>query len=118
MLTVAFVIAGWAVAFIVFWRMQARSSARIRNDAQKQIEALSARVADLEQTIAIAHALRAPEATRKNAAAAAGVAALMSEKVMVRSLKTPQTLHPLGDPWAQQGRAGVQSSHDIAQRGH
>ncbi len=117
MFTVALVIGGWAIIFVIFWRMLAASSARIRNHAQKQIEGLSARVADLEQTIAIAHALRPPEATRKNAAAAAA-AALLNEGVLVRSAKTPLTMHPLGDPWAQQGRAGVQSSHDIALRGH
>ena len=115
MLTAAFVIAGWAVVSIIFWRMLVRNSARIRAEAQKQIEALSARVADLEQTIAIAHALRSPEA---NAQGAAAVVALVKEKVLVRSVKKPAALHPLGDPWAQQGRTGVQSSHDIAQRGH
>lgn len=118
MLIAAFVIAGWIVAFVVFWLMLSRSSARVRADAQKQIEALSARVADLEQTIAIAHALRPPESARKNAAAAAGIAALVQEKVMIRPAKMPQALHPLGDPWAQQGRARVQFSHDIARREH
>jgi len=118
MLTAAFVIAGWAVVFIIFWRMLARSSARVRAEAQQQIEGLSARVADLEQTIAIAHALRPPDAAGKNASTAASIAALVSERVMVRSVRKPLTMHPLGDPWAQQGRAGIQSSHDIAQREH
>ena len=115
MLTAAFVIAGWAVVFIIFWRMLARSSAQVRAEAQKQVEELSARVADLEQTIAIAHALRSPENDAKGAAA---VVALVKQKVVVRSVNKPSALHPLGDPWAQQGRTGVQSSHDIAQRGH
>jgi hypothetical protein len=118
MLIVPFVIAGWAVIFMLFWRMLARHSARVRAEAQQQIEGLSARVADLEQTIAIAHALRPPDATRKNVSAAASVAALVSEKVVIRSVRKPLTMHPLGDPWAQQGRAGIQSSHDIALREH
>jgi hypothetical protein len=118
MFIVAFVIAGWAVLFMLFWRMLARDSARVRAEAQKQIESLSARVADLEQTIAIAHALRPPDTAGKNVSAAAGIAVLVSEKVMVRSVRKPLTMHPLGDPWAQQGRAGIQSSHDIAQREH
>jgi len=114
MLTAAFVIAGWVI-FMLFWRTLARHSARVRAEAQKQIEALSSRVADLEQTIAIAHALRSPETDAKSAAA---VVALVKQRVVVRSVNKPPSLHPPGDPWAQQGRAGVQSSHDIAQRGH
>ena len=114
MLTIALVFAGWAGMFVIFWRMLERNSARIRNDAQRQIEALSERVADLEQTIAIARALRSPS----DATGTAAVVALVSKKVTVRSMRTALPLHPLGDPWAQQGRSGVQSSHDVAQRGH
>jgi hypothetical protein len=117
MLTVAFVVAGWAAIFVLLVHLLGRTSARIRIESQKQIEALSARVADLEHMIAITRALRPAHATRKDVAAAS-VAALVSERVLLSPVTKPQTLHPLGDPWAQQGRAGVQSSHDIAQRGH
>ena len=77
MLIVPFVIAGWAVIFMLFWRMLARHSARVRAEAQQQIEGLSARVADLEQTIAIAHALRSPETDAKSAAAVVALAILI-----------------------------------------
>ena len=117
MLTLAFVVAGWAAIFVLVVHLLGRTSARIRLESQKQIEALSARVADLEHMVAITRALRPPDAVRKDVAAAS-VAAVVREKVLVVPATKPQTLHPLGDPWAQQGRAGVQSSHDMAQRGH
>lgn len=117
MLTVAFVVAGWAAVFVLLVHLLGRTSARLRIESQKQIEALSARVADLEHMVAITRALRPPDAIRKDVAAASA-AALVRERVQVFPVTKPQTLHPQGDPWAQQGRAGVQSSHYIAQRGH
>ena len=117
MLTVAFGVAGWAAIFVLLVHLLGRTSARIRLESQKQIEALSARVADLEHMIAITRALRPADAARKDVAAAS-VAAFVREKVLVSPVTRPHPLHPLGDPWAQQGRAGVQASHDVAQRGH
>ena len=113
MLTASIVLVGWVAMFLVFWRKLTLCSDRIRNDARR-IEDLSTRVADMEQTIAIARAVRSTEDAKGVAAAAA----VVSKKLTVRSTRTSQAQHPLGEPWAQQGRAGVQSSHDIAQRGY
>jgi hypothetical protein len=117
MLTVALVIAGLVALPVVMRIMLARSSTRLRQEFQQQIDAFTARV----EAAGAAPAQRSPapstEITQTDNAIAAAAAALGARKVHVRPAK-PQPTHPVGDPWAQQGRAGVWSSHDIAQRWH
>ncbi len=117
MLTVALVLAGWISLYIVVQMMVARSSARLRDDFQKQIDCLAARI-EASETAEVEPSASAqvigPESASIIAAAAAGLAV---RKIRVRTVK-PTSAHPVGDPWAQLGREGVQSSHDIAQRGH
>jgi hypothetical protein len=116
MLTVAMVIAGWIALYVVVRRMLARNSARLRQEFQRQIDSLVARVR-AEQSVLIRPSA-APEEPANNSvnAIAAAAAALAVKKVHVRAVQPVET-RP-SDPWAQQGRAGVWSAHDIAQRGH
>jgi hypothetical protein len=118
MLTAALVIAAWAALFVVVRVMLARSCSLLRQDFQRQIDALAARldsiaaVADLLST-SVADEIAPDSAHSKGAAAAI----LATKKIHVRPVKPPPA-HAAGDPWAQQGRTGVHSSHDIVQRGH
>jgi methylmalonyl-CoA carboxyltransferase large subunit len=49
---------------------------------------------------------------------AAAVTAFLGKKVRVRSAKLLETPYELFNPWAQQGRAIVQASHNLGQRSH
>jgi hypothetical protein len=117
MLTLTLVIVGWISLYVVVRRMVARSGARLREDFQQQIDGLASRVevaaTTVPRTQAVTHAI-AQESVSIIAGAAAGLSA---RKIQVRPVK-PTPAHPVGDPWAQLGREGVHSSHDIAQRGH
>lgn len=117
MLAVAFVIAGGIVIYIVVRMMLAQTSARLRKEFQQKIDALTARV-ETEGTAAVGtSAAPSAEIPQTVGAIAAAAAALGATKVQVRPVKPTQT-RPGGDPWAQQGRAGVWSAHDLAQRWH
>jgi hypothetical protein len=112
MLTAAFVIAGWISLYIAMRVMLAQNIARLRQEFQREIAAVESRfdtVPPVALTVEMAH--------ESGNAIAAVAAAIAAKKVHVRAVQ-PQQTHPVGDPWAQQGRANVQSSHDIAQRGH
>ena len=115
MLTAALVIAGWIVVYVVVRMMMARSSVRLREDFRQQIDLLATRV-ERSETSAVQPSVPAAGTGREsvNVLAAAG-AAFATRKIIVRPANRQQ-VHAGGDPWAQQGRAGVWSSHDIAQR--
>ena len=49
---------------------------------------------------------------------AAAVTAFLGKKVRIRSAKLLETPYELFNPWAQQGRAIVQASHNLGQRSH
>jgi hypothetical protein len=116
MLMVTIVIAGWIAVCAVVRSMLARNSARLRQEFQQQIDLLAARFG-AEQSV-LTRPSAAPEEPANNSvnAIAAAAAALAVKKVHVRAVQPAET-RP-SDPWAQQGRAGVWSAHDIAQRGH
>jgi hypothetical protein len=110
MLIVTFVIGGWIAFYVAVRRMLAQNSARLRQEFWGEINALAARPEPAQPPAAqSAHA--------SVSAIAAAAAVLATTKVHVRPVKPAQT-RPVGDPWAQQGRAGVWSAHDLAQRWH
>lgn len=49
---------------------------------------------------------------------AAAVTTYLGKKVRIRSAQLLQTPYELFNPWAQQGRAVIQASHDLTQRGY
>jgi acyl transferase domain-containing protein len=116
-LTVSVTIAGWVVVYVALRRLLMHNNARLRLEFRRQVESLVACVEEAT-TVSIAVSETVCEAgipAPENAIAAAA-AALASKKIQVRAL--PVDHANAGNRWAQQGRAGVQSSHDIAQRGH
>lgn len=117
MLTAAFVIAGWIALYIAMRVMLAQNIARLRQDFKQEIAAVESRFHSAGMATVPPVALTVEMAQESVNAIAAAAAALATKKVHVRAVQTQQT-RPVGDPWAQQGRANVQSSHDIAQRGH
>lgn len=101
------------------------------------VKALQARVAELSQPAAL-HSASAPAAETKPAGAAvkesvppekrevtpemlvviaAAVTAYLGKKVRIRSAKMLQSPYEVVNPWAQQGRVFVQSSHILRSRG-
>jgi hypothetical protein len=46
------------------------------------------------------------------------ITALLGRKVRIRSVKILQTPDPAASSWAQHGRAVIQASHNLVQRGH
>jgi hypothetical protein len=111
MLTATLVIAGVAALYVIMRMMLARSSAHLRQEFQEQLSVLRARLETAKPSGAAS-----TEIPQTVGAVAAAAAALGAKTVHVRPAK-PQTTRPVGDPWAQQGRVDVWSSHDIAQRG-
>jgi hypothetical protein len=114
MLTVALVLAGWVSLYIVVRMMVARSCARLRNEFQQQIDCLAARTETAEMRPSSSGQGIGQQSASVIAAAAAGIAA---RRIQVRAVR-PTSALPVSDPWSWLGREGVQSSHDIAQRGH
>lgn len=117
MLIAGIVIAGWIALYLMVPIILARDNARLRGEFQQQINALTVRFEAAGLSAAQGVAPAGETLQESGNAIAAVAAALAAKKVHVRAVQ-PQQTHPLGDPWAQQGRANVQSSHDIAQRGH
>jgi hypothetical protein len=117
MLTIVLVLAGWVSLYIVVRMMVARSCARLRDDFQKQIGCLAGRI-EASGTTAAQPSSSVQVIGRESASIiAAAAAGLAAKRIQVRPVK-PTVTHPAGDSWAQLGREGVHSSHDIAQRGH
>jgi hypothetical protein len=117
MLTLALVIAGWISLYVVVRIMVARSCARLRDDFQRQIECLAGRVEAAGSTAARPSASMRATMREPASIIAAAAAGLAARKIQVRPV-TPTQPHPVGDPWAQQGRGSVHLSHDLAQRRH
>lgn len=146
MLTVALVITGWAVVYISSQCTLKRMRAELSREFQERVDSLSAAVTALERTEIAAPetaaaapvmpkspAIHTEPANAVEAAAdstpsreeimpdtlaliAASVTAFLGKKVRIRSARTLQTPHDV-NPWARQGRAMVQTSHNIAGRG-
>ena len=128
LLTAALVIAGWLVVFIGLRRTLKRTCAELRPEFQRQVDSLSARLEVLERAAdtrtATASAVLSPreaqapeEITAETLATIAEtITALLGRKVRIRSVKILPTPDATANPWAQQGRAVVQASHDFSQR--
>jgi acetylornithine deacetylase/succinyl-diaminopimelate desuccinylase-like protein len=116
MLTVAFMIAGWIAFYVVVRITMEQNSARLRQEFQRELVFLTARVRT-EAAREIQPSTLAPGPSQMVSAVAAATAALGATKVHIRPAR-PQAARTDGDLWAQHGRAGVWSSHDIAQRWH
>ena len=140
-LTATLVIARWVVLFIALRRGLARRCEELRVEFQQQIDLLSASVATLERTIAASNAPAKGESTVTSAGAASEavaqgplaqasdeitpetlatitktITALLGRKIHVRSVKLLATPDAASNPWAQNGRAVIQASHNFSQR--
>jgi hypothetical protein len=137
LLIAALVIAGWIAVFISSRRALEWKCA----EPQRQIDSLSARVRDLEQAAeartlsAVAESVKTepsagtavPSVAAQSqaleeitpetlATIAETVTALLGRKVRVRSVKLLPTPDAIVNPWAQQGRAVIQASHNLSER--
>ncbi len=141
LLTATLVIAGWIVLLIALRRGLARRCDELRLEFRRQIDSLSASVTALERTIATRNASAQGESTVTSAGAASEdvaqgpltqasdeitpeilaaitktITALLGRKVHVRSVKLLATPDAASNPWAQNGRAVIQASHNFSQR--
>lgn len=144
----ALAIAGWAAAYVGSRAAVRRTSDQMRADLrlefQRQIDALSENVKNLDRTSgnsAPASTTAMPEKTQpvamnpvthppETGAAAEEITpeilrtltetitALLGRKVRIRSVKILQTPDSAASSWAQHGRAVIQASHNLVQRGH
>ena len=130
----ALVIAGWLSVFVSLRRSLTRTSEDLRKDLQRQIDSLSASVRALEQPIgkptlvkevtppgvqaqASAATSGSDEITPETLAAIADtITALLGRKIHIRSVKVLGPPHAIPNPWAVQGRAVIQASHNRAQQ--
>lgn len=136
-LIAALAIAGSIAVFISSRRALERKSAEL----QRQIDSLSARIRTVEQTAeartlsAVAESVKTEASAGMAAPSVAAqtraheeitpetlatitetVTALLGRKVHVRSVKLLPTADAIANPWAQQGRAVIQASHNFSQR--
>lgn len=149
----ALAIAGWAAAYVGSRATVKRACEQMRADLhlddlrlefQRQIDALSENVKNLDRTrgnSAPASTTAMPEKTQpvavnpvahppETGAAAEEITpeilrtltetitALLGRKVRIRSVKILQTSDSAASSWAQHGRAVIQASHNLVQRGH
>jgi hypothetical protein len=138
LLTAALVIGGWVVVLITLRHDLARRCEALHLEFQRQVDLLSARVAAVEQDARST----AVKLERSSASAAAAgllseangaqpsdeitpetlatitktIAALLGRKVHVRSVKLLAKRDVGANPWAQNGRAVIQASHNFSQR--
>jgi uncharacterized membrane protein len=110
-------IAGWVMVYVALRRLLMHNNARLRQEFRCQVESLVACVEEATTvSVSVSETVRDSATPAPENAIAAAAAALATKRIQVRAL--PPDRASAGDRWAQQGRAGVQSSHDIAQRGH
>jgi hypothetical protein len=115
MLTMALGIAGLITFYVIVRRMIERNSARLREEFRLAMDSLAARL-EAGGTIAGQPSTPVSEPLPEIVGAiAAATAALGARKVQIRPAKA-QPARAGEDIWAQHGRAGVWTSHDIAQR--
>ena len=115
MLLVAVALAGLIAFYLIVRMMIERHCARLREEFRQALDSIAVRldsriVAEVQPGSPTSGS--PPDIT---AAIAAATAATGARKVHIR----PVQVKPAGaaeDTWAQHGRAGVWSSHDIAQR--
>ena len=127
-LTAAMVIAGWLIVFVGLRLELKRTCAEFRAEFQRQIHSLSTRLEVLDRAAvtrtATASAVlspgeaQAPEeiAPETLATIAETITGLLGRKVHIRSVKVLPAPDAVVNPWAQQGRAVVQASHNFSQR--
>ncbi len=134
-LIAALVIAGSIAVFIRSRRVLEQKSAEL----QRQIDSLSAHIRTLEQTAeartAVAESMKTERLAEMAVPSVAAqthaheeitpetlatitetVTALLGRKVHVRSVKLLPAADAIANPWAQQGRAVIQASHNFSQR--
>lgn len=141
LLTATLVIAGGVVLSIALRRGLARRCEELRLEFRRQIDSLSANVTALERTIATRNAPAKGESTVTSAGAASEavaqgplmqvsdeitpetlaaitktITALLGRKIHVRSVRLLATPDAASNPWAQNGRAVIQASHNFSQR--
>ena len=116
MLIVVFMIAGWIALYVVVRLALEQNSARLRQEFQREMVFFKARIRT-QAARGVQPSTLAPEASQMVSAVAAATAALGATKVHIRPAR-PQAARTDSGNWAQHGRAGVWSSHDIAQRWH
>jgi hypothetical protein len=151
-LITALAVAGWAAAYIGSRGAMKRTCEQMRADLrlddlrlefQRQIDALSENVKNLERTggtsapastIALPEKKqpvvtnRVPHPPETGTAAeeitpeilrtlTETITALLGRKIRIRSVKILRTPDPSANSWAQHGRAVIQASHNLVQRG-
>ncbi|MGA7288684.1 MAG: hypothetical protein WBX02_11355 [Terriglobales bacterium] len=141
LLTATLVIAGGVVLSIALRRGLARRCEELRLEFRRQIDSLSANVTALERTIATRNAPAKGESTVTRAGATSEavaqgplmqvsdeitpetlaaitktITALLGRKIHVRSVRLLATPDAASNPWAQNGRAVIQASHNFSQR--
>jgi acetylornithine deacetylase/succinyl-diaminopimelate desuccinylase-like protein len=115
MLTVVLAIAGLIVFYLIVRVMIEQSNARLREEFRLATESVATRVKRGAATEVPREAPACEGSSDMVSAIAAATAVVGGRKVKVRPSKT-QSVRVGEDIWAQHGRAGVWSSHDIAQR--
>jgi hypothetical protein len=128
-LVAALVIAGWVTVYIGSRSLLKRTCAELRLEVRRQIDALSASVTALERTVGTLAAgssatLRPEEEQTLDeitpetmATITETITALLGRKVHIRSVKILHVPTAIANAWSQQGRAVIQASHHLAQKG-
>jgi len=143
LLIAALVVAGWVAVFISTRSLLQRTCAQLRLELQRQVDALSAKIAALERTDGTwtapssvtagfgkielsaenavspvtAQAQATEEITPETLATiTATITALLGRKARVRSVRILPAPDATANSWAQRGRAIVQASRDFSQR--
>ena len=142
-LITALAVAGWAAAYIGSRGAMKRTCEQMRADLrlefQRQIDALSENVKNLDRTSRNSALATTPVVTNRvpsdnayppETGTAAEeitpeilrtltetITALLGRKIRIRSVKILQTPDPSANSWAQHGRAVSQASHNLVQRG-
>ena len=134
LLIATLVIAGWLAVWIGSQRSLKRECSQLRLEFKGQIEALSAKLKALQQTVdnrisataasspaglnAAQEQVNVPPAAEAItpetvAELTEAIATLLGRKVRIRSVKMMPMPHANVNPWAQQGRVVIQASHNL-----
>ncbi len=115
MLAIAIGAAGLSVVYLLVRLMTEQNNARLREEFRMALESRLAKLEAGSATAVECEASAGEGTSQVVLAIAAATAAVGAEKVQIRPAK-PQPAGATQEIWAQHGRAGVWSSHDIAQR--
>jgi hypothetical protein len=142
-LITALAVAGWAAAYIGSRGAMKRTCEQMRADLrlefQRQIDALSENVKNFDRTSRNSASATTPVVTNRVPSDNAHppetgmaaeeitpeilrtltetITALLGRKIRIRSVKILQTPDTSANSWAQHGRAVIQASHNLVQRG-